>query len=156
MGNPWPSLDPHRGVRWDLALKTMIPGLLSTDDPVYTKRAKVRGYTSSQNVLTLHYFDSGRLLRARLPHFTKLDHLKHADMHFKAMRWLEDEYNQSAEEALKMYGSHGPLISGSIRDHFPGQVKDRFRTMASGIWTHRNVGLAHWAAAGKRKRPNLE
>lgn len=35
-----------------------------------------------------------------------------------------------AEEALSTFGSHGPHVSGVMRDHFPDTVKAILRTLA--------------------------
>jgi hypothetical protein len=35
-----------------------------------------------------------------------------------------------AQQALRDYGSHGPDISGCVREHFPEQVKETLRRLA--------------------------
>lgn len=39
-------------------------------------------------------------------------------------------HQSEAQRALANYGSHGPLISGCVRSHFPKAVKDRLRGLA--------------------------
>ena len=40
------------------------------------------------------------------------------------------EHSKAAAAALRMYGDHGPLISGCVRDHFPEEVKEHLRWLA--------------------------
>lgn len=53
--------------------------------------------------------------------------------------------------ALETYGSHGPLISGSVRDHFPTDVKMSLRKSiveVSGLLERSRV---EWSHAGRRR-----
>jgi len=52
--------------------------------------------------------------------------------HFEDLaRKLKDEWDDVVSLAAKEYGDHGSLISGVYRDHFPDDVKDRLRFLAS-------------------------
>lgn len=58
-----------------------------------------------------------------------------------AIEWFTKAAHASREwdrifcEALDKYGSHGPLISGCGRDHFPAHIKDELRRLASAVNT---------------------
>lgn len=39
-------------------------------------------------------------------------------------------HSKMAKDALKEFGSHGPDISGCVRDHFPEHVKNQLRDLA--------------------------
>jgi hypothetical protein len=54
-------------------------------------------------------------------------------------------HSRFAESALRFYGSHGPSVSGCVRDHFPDTVKAVLRNLA------RNAGDA--SAKAYRARP---
>ncbi len=40
------------------------------------------------------------------------------------------EWDSALDDALRVYGDHGPFISGCGRDHFPESVKDSLRELA--------------------------
>lgn len=49
-----------------------------------------------------------------------------ADMFRRAFHWSR-RHAERAQYALRIYGDHGPQISGVIRDHFPDAIKDELR-----------------------------
>lgn len=55
-----------------------------------------------------------------------------------------------AREALAIYGDHGSLISGCVRDHFPLGVKDTLRNLAYTATNYRYQSQAAWRASGRR------
>lgn len=54
------------------------------------------------------------------------------------------KHTDTARDALKEYGAHGPDISGCVREHFPLVTKDYLRSLA------RNVGILSDAAFAAR------
>ena len=50
--------------------------------------------------------------------------------HFRRACFASKLHITSAEQALALYGDHGPQISGCVRDHFPEDVKDHLRALA--------------------------
>lgn len=60
--------------------------------------------------------------------------------HSKLARWAE-----------RTYGDHGPLISGSVRLHFPPHVKDCLRHLARKVTEHSGRSYAAWHNAGRRR-----
>ena len=98
--------------------------------------------------------DDPRLFR-RFPQFrlwTKVDHLREARFAQATANALHTAYSQLVGQALESYGSHGPLVSGIVRGHFPEEVKDTLRWLAHRTTRERDRALTHWKAAGKRKR----
>lgn len=57
---------------------------------------------------------------------------------------LSRQHDEAAAEALAKYGSHGPDISGVVRDHFPACTKDYLRSLA------RNINILSDAAYAAR------
>jgi hypothetical protein len=54
------------------------------------------------------------------------------------------------QEAYRLYGDRGPLISGVEQDHWPADVKDRLRTNARAIGQAVEDAYTLWRKAGKR------
>jgi hypothetical protein len=54
------------------------------------------------------------------------------------------------EAALARYGSHGSLISGAVREHFPAPVKDRLRFLAHGLTMVKDASRLHATLAKSR------
>lgn len=59
------------------------------------------------------------------------------------------EHVAVADRALKRYGEHGPMISGCVREHFPGRVKDKLRLLARTVTRYSYMA---WAARPSRAR----
>ena len=95
--------------------------------------------------------DEPRLFRM-FPQFatwTKEDHVREATHAARAADHLLKAYYAMVQDAEKAYGSHGPLISGIVRDHYPTEVKDTLRETISRASRERDRGWAHWRAAGR-------
>lgn len=43
------------------------------------------------------------------------------------------QHNELAAWALKVYGDHGPQVSGYLRDHFPQEAKAKLRALADHV-----------------------
>ncbi len=124
------------------------PGrLLPAAHPIYQTRERVPQW--SVPVSPAHV---PRLLRRRLPHFTKAQHEAHARQHAAAATVAEQRYLALGSAALGEYGTQGPLIAGVLREHFPEPVKDELRRLAHAQSEERDVAWAHWRAAGRRTR----
>jgi hypothetical protein len=63
--------------------------------------------------------------------------------HFRLAVESSKQHSALAASALKKYGSHGPDISGVVRDHFPANVKTDLRLLARNVTEQRD---AAWAA----------
>ncbi len=123
------------------------PGrLLPAAHPIYQTRERVPKW--SVPVSPAHV---PRLLRRRLPHFTKAEHEAHARQHATAARVAAQRYLALASAALQEFGTHGPLVAGVLRGHFPAPVKDELRRLAHAQSEERDVARAHWQAAGRRR-----
>lgn len=95
--------------------------------------------------------DEPRLFRM-FPQFatwTKADHVREAEYAARAADRLLAAYYGMVRDAEQTYGSHGPLISGIVRDHYPHEVKDTLRETISRANRERDRGWAHWRAAGR-------
>ena len=51
-------------------------------------------------------------------------------------------HSMMAQNALRAYGSHGPAISGCVRDHFPAHIKDDLRAAARRVTEYSDAGYA--------------
>lgn len=129
---------------------------MRTDDggSTYAERTKWPKYNGTVNVYSLGYSDSGRLLKRRLPTWSKDDHLHEAEALLAGAERQEDTYRKHIDREMKILDgegiSPGPLISGIISDKFPARVKDDLRRLAHHISQMRGAAAAHFAAAGKR------
>jgi len=92
-------------------------------------------------------------LFAQLPEFAGWG----ADQHYRQSLMLcaaaetnRIRYQDAIRDAERTYGDHGPLISGVVRDHFPGPVKDQLRAYVRVIQDQQDQSLAHWVASGRR------
>jgi hypothetical protein len=90
-----------------------------------------------------------RLLRGVFPELSKDAHVKKAREFVEKAERAKATYHAAVDAAEKKYGSHGPLISGIVRGHFPEDVKEHLRDLA-GHHVYHDAALAHWKAAGKR------
>lgn len=105
------------------------------------------GWTKQIRIL-----DEPRLFR-QFPQFatwTAADHVREAEYAARTADRLLSAYYGMVRDAEQTYGSHGPLISGIVRDHFPQEVKDTLRETISRANRERDRGWAHWKAAGRR------
>lgn len=88
-----------------------------------------------------------------LPEFAgwrKADHVRRSDELMAAGKECADLRSAVIDAALEEYGSHGSLISGCVREHFPELVKDRLRSLAVAQNDAFDRSLAHWRKAGRR------
>jgi hypothetical protein len=112
----------------------------------YDRRFKFPKWNGTVTVLQEH-----RLFN-RLPEFqtwTKAQHHREALYAIQSARILRTAYYDLVAQAESIYGDHGQLISGVIRDHFPDTVKDTLRSLCRQISRESDRSLAHWYAARK-------
>ena len=121
---------------------------------VYAERVRWPKYNGTVNVYSLDYSGAGRLLRRRLPDWSKEDHLREADALIAERSRLARDYDRHIERELALLNgagiSPGPLISGIVSDKFPTRVKEDLRGMAHAMADMGGAAAAHYAAAGKR------
>ncbi len=131
-------------------------GNLQTDSPTYKERVKVRGW----NVKVSPLMDAdvgGRLLRQRLPHFSKSDHEAAAHFHAKQRKHFLAEWNDLVEREHRRvfkrpFEATDYKIAGIAREEYSESVKDQLRELASAASDAGAAAAAHWKAAGKRSR----
>lgn len=75
--------------------------------------------------------------------------LRRADRIFAACARIRAAYISAACAAEARYGSHGPLVSGVVREHFPPSVKDRLRKLAHADTRGRDFAFALVRATGR-------
>ena len=110
--------------------------LLSYRKSRYAPGSTARMFHQALRHRAAHHVSEGLVFEAtehELMHSDKFkasrEHLYHAVMH-------SQEHSRLAGEALKKYGSHGSLISGVVRDHFPEHVKTALRHAAHKVTHH--------------------
>ena len=55
---------------------------------------------------------------------------------FAAACMFSRDHSASARLALNIYGDHGALISGCVREHFPDDIKNGLRFKARAVTRH--------------------
>lgn len=65
-----------------------------------------------------------------------------AEAHFVAACAASRAHSLCAAKALDLYGDHGSLISGCVRDHFPSPIKDFLRTLAQPVTLESDAGYS--------------
>lgn len=68
--------------------------------------------------------------------------LQAAACHFVLACAASVSHSRLAARSLRKYGAHGPLISGSVRDHFPEPVRDTLRDLAREVTRQSNAAYA--------------
>ena len=64
---------------------------------------------------------------------------------------VREKYNRLVRESEAKYGSHGPLVSGVVREHFPASVKARLRALVNDMNALDNAALTHHRGTGRRR-----
>jgi hypothetical protein len=134
--------------------------VLSPDNAVYTERQKMPKWNVPVSPLSGDFSTSGKILRQRLPDYTKEMHLKAGDSHSKATQEFDKKHRalvDKAWEGLKKKGiDPGPLIAGVVSDKFDDKTKDQLRELAHLAGVSSSAAMAHYAAAKMRLGTALE
>ena len=64
---------------------------------------------------------------------------------------VREKYNRLVRESEANYGSHGPLVSGVVREHFPADVKMRLRALVNDMNALGGAALTHHRGTGRRR-----
>jgi len=64
---------------------------------------------------------------------------------------VREKYNRLVRESEAKYGSHGPLVSGVVREHFPAGVKARLRALVNDMNALGGAALTHHRGTGRRR-----
>jgi hypothetical protein len=91
-----------------------------------------------------------RLFKRVFPELTKEDHIALAKKFQAKARTVDSQWYKNVDRAVKLYGEHGPYISGIYREHFPETKKEVLRRLAHGASLLYKAAHAHWDASGKR------
>jgi len=127
---------------------------LDTDSPIYRDRVRVRGW----NVPVSPLMDAdvgGKLLRARLPEFSKGNHESAARYFLNENKRLQGAWSALiGREHRRVFGKEfrpeDYKISGIGREEYSESVKDKLRALARAESDAGSAAAAHWRAAGKR------
>lgn len=123
-------------------------------DAVYTAKERVLEYNVAVSPLTADYNTAGRLLRRRLPQYTKAQHITEGDRHIGAQLYTKALHAEVVAAALADLAQQGvdpgPLISGIVSGNFPDATKDKLRALAHSSNMHGSAAFAHYAAARLR------
>jgi hypothetical protein len=122
---------------------------------IYTKREKAAGYNGTTSpIYALDAATGGRMLRKRLPHFTKEDHIKAGDHHSHKSHNRRADHEKLSRKAYKDLQDRGvdpgPLISGIGSDKFDTETQDRLRHLIHTAGDHAKAACSHYAAGGLR------
>lgn len=73
-----------------------------------------------------------------------LDNPKFSEVvsHFELACKASREHSQLASESLARFGDHGSTISGVVRDHFPGDLKNKLRSLARQVTAESDLAYA--------------
>jgi len=72
----------------------------------------------------------------------RLTRFDQAREHFRRACACARQHAILARTAMHLYGDHGPVISGCVRDHFPERVKKRLCDLARSATEHTDAGYA--------------
>jgi len=126
---------------------------------IYRGRERVRGWTVPVSPTSADYLTGGRLVRRRLPHKTKQEHIAIGDAHARAGLAADVAHREMVDLELATLQARridpGPLISGIVSGHFPEDIKFRLRTLAHESSERKSAAMAHYAAAGLRHHTAL-
>lgn len=130
-------------------------------DAVYHEHEKYPKYNRTISPLSGIGSDGGKLLRNRLPDYTKQDHLDaaahHKDMaEFHRQEWAKQQKAAHHEAFGKDPESTDYSIAGIGKDEYSDHHKDRLRHHAHAISTHSSAAYAHEQASHLRNLPKDE
>lgn len=119
---------------------------------VYNDRQKMPKYNGPVSPANAHGRDGGKMLRQRLPEFTKQDHLDAHDAHLAAANEADKKWVEVADAAAKEtfgrpYQATDYQISGIASDKFSDANKDKLRDLAHTATDHREAATAHLFAS---------
>lgn len=119
--------------------------VVSPDSKLYTARAKMPKWNIQPTAL-----QAPKLLKRRLPEWTKQDHLDAAAIHRKAQQRAQRKWQTLLNAAEKKYGTDGPLISAGLREHWPASVKEKIRSAAHRATAFGDAAHSHSKVARPR------
>jgi hypothetical protein len=126
-----------------------VPSLKSD---AYRGQTKASGWTR-----TIDARDDHRVLKKKLPGFTKQDHLDAAAHHASRAKKLSGKWSDRQDAAHNStFGNSAGFddykVSGVGREEYGEKDKSRLRTLARASSDSRRLAASHWKAAGKRSR----
>lgn len=73
-----------------------------------------------------------------------------AIIHLRAAYWHSRAHTRLADRAMSLYGDHGSLIAGVVRNHFPAPIKAKLRYHARSVTSLLDKSRASWRLSGRR------
>lgn len=128
--------------------------LPSLDSAIYQERVKWPRWNVKVGPL-MDAAVGGKLLRMRLPSFTKQDHENAARQHITLSQKKDKDWAKLINKThLATFGVKRDFtdykISGIGRDEYPEAAKNKLRRLAHESTAHYAAADAHWKAAGHR------
>lgn len=120
--------------------------------PPYTKRVKPPRYNRSVSIVEAAIDGHPAYMRRAFPTWDKPMHRDAAYHWAREAGRAGRAYDRLSLGALDTYGSHGALVSGVVRGHFPDRVKESLRYMLARFAAVKDASVAHWFASGSRTR----
>src|SRR5271157_4089098 len=119
---------------------------------VYNDRQNMPKYNGPVSPANAHGRDGGKMLRQRMPDFTKQDHLDAAAAHTAAGKEMDKEWVKTADAAAQKtfgrpYEATDYQISGIASDKFSSEDKDKLRDLAHTASDHFEAAAAHTFAS---------
>jgi len=131
---------------------------LHLEHPVYTKDEKRAKYNRTVGPLSpaVDYKTSGKMLKERLPHWSKEQHGEAAAHWKNEASKMDKEHSKTLDEAAKKtwgrdFQATDYRISGIGSDEFSDEHKDKLRKLAHGSSKAKAAGAAHEAASKMRE-----
>lgn len=133
-------------------VKTYNP-IIGIHSKIYTERTKIPKWNGTQSILSLTSIPAaGKLLRSRLPNWTKAQHKHAAEDAFRKAKQVQAAYSKMLDTAAmetfkRPYQATDYRISGIASDRFSEKRKNQLRHLAQSIGKLTDIGRAHeWAS----------
>ena len=138
------------------AVKKFLKNPAARFDALYRKGEK-RPKWSSLVSPVMDANEGGKILRQRLPDWTKAQHVAEARKLLAQYRALNKAWGAVRDkEHLRVFkrpaGFHDYIISGIGRAEYSEKAKDKLRLLSHTASAMHAAAWAHWRAAGKRSR----
>ena len=128
---------------------------LKLDDSIYRKTEKWPKYNVEISPLSAHGSDCGKILRKRLPDWTKEQHLAAAKKWKAEADKTKKQYSKALDDAAqeawgRPFRPTDYKIAGIGSSEFPEKTKDKLRFLATHESESRDAAYAHESAAKLR------
>lgn len=125
------------------------PKIPDINDPIYTKKQKFPKYNVPISPISAHSSaDGAKILRSRLPGWTKSDHLAAAEYHEEQSKKKDSDWGKTRDKAHQDVFGTAPgfsdyKVSGVGRDEYSDKAKGKLRKLASEASNHKSIAAVH-------------